>query len=204
MVTTVVRAKNKKGSVGRPATGGGRDVSLRLTPYLITQLGIKKTPYIKNKLDSDLLRILVMKSVNNIQLTDISQLDSPILDINPVEAEYGVSTTSGWSANKRNCTIWIPNDLEDEIIGCHRKEIEALRYRLASLEVTLETASGEVRDKTLEATIKTKELIRRRSNESFNALIKRYIVQGAVLEFGIVELGGEEFPSYEDYLSTVD
>jgi len=139
-----MRAK-KWGGVRKPTSGkrlgrppnGGREISVRLPPFLVVALGIKTK---KNAIGSDATRIktALFKAILYVKSYGANEGDS-IAQLQPARSPYG-SSKRGWTELVSMTNIWVSPEI-DQAIGSVRGDGENdsnLIKRLLTIAVALE------------------------------------------------------------------
>ena len=95
-------------ALGRPSVGGGRSISIRLNPWLIVELGLKKAGDVYGR-DSRRLHDLIDKAYEFLLANPSkSEAGRKYHDIYPQRAPYGIKR-QGWSDGKTAMAVWLSN-----------------------------------------------------------------------------------------------
>lgn len=89
--------------IGRPSTGG-REISVRLSPWLITALELKR-PETKGD-DSQTIKNALLRAILFVK----TRPDDPIAKLQPQRSDYGISR-SGWHTGITMTNVWFNPEL---------------------------------------------------------------------------------------------
>lgn len=147
--------------VGRRYLGGGKELPVRLTPWLIMAFGLKNEDEKRNQSDGGKIKEAVFKAVLFLRACP----DDPIAKLQPRRSPHGANRL-GWSTSIRMTNIWCAPRIE-EVIESVRQDGEDTSHLLKRLLVVCAALEGliEKDDEYLPTFDEYQRLLKRKSGQ---------------------------------------
>lgn len=146
--------------VGRRFLGGGKELPVRLTPWLIMAFGLKNEDDKRTQSDSSVIKEAIFKAVLFLQACP----DDPIAKLQPRRSPHAANRL-GWSTGIRMTNVWCAPRIE-KFIESVRQEGEDTSHLLKRLLTVCAALEGliEKDDEYLPSFDEYQRLLKRRSS----------------------------------------